>query len=110
MAKHWAIVTESSEAGRVDPDFVRGDRPDDPQTAEAAVEQWRRLRELYFLPATARRTTDEEDERLQLGLEHAEKEAAERKALIEEARKARELRGSPEGKAKYDEKKNRKKK
>lgn len=107
MPKHWAIVTESSEAGTVDPDFVRGDRPDDPQTPEDAVKFWRDTRRLYFIPATARRTTDEEDDRLQLGLEHAAKEEEERKAQIAAARK---LRGSAEGKQKYDEKKAKKKK
>ena len=106
MAKHWAIETESSTAGTVDPDFVRGDRPDDPQTPEAAVEQWRKVRQLYFIPATARRTTDEEDHRLQLGLEEAAKAEEERKAQIAAARK---LRGSTEGKQKYDEKKAKKK-
>lgn len=113
MAKHWAIETERDKGEWEPPDefdFVRGDRPDDPQTEAEAVKFWRDVRRLYFINARARRTTDEEDHRLQLGLDEAAKAEEERKARIEEARKARELRGSPEGKAKYDEKKNRKKK
>lgn len=84
MAKHWAI-----ETGRFsgDPDFVRGDRPDDPQTPEAAVEYWRHLRRLHFIEATARRTTDDEDARLQMGLDELEKAEKERRARIALARK-----------------------
>lgn len=89
MGKHWAIETESSREGRADVDFVRGDRPEDPQDAEAAEKEWRRMRQLYFLPGvTARRTTDEEDVRLQAGLDEIEKEKAERAAMVAEARKA----------------------
>lgn len=113
MGKHWAIETERSEGDWAEPDdgdFVRGDREDDPQTAEEAVKYWRDHRHLYFINARARRTTDVEDVRLQLGLDEDAASAAERKAQIAEARKARELRGSPEGKIKYDQKKQSKKK
>jgi hypothetical protein len=89
MGKHWAVETESSKEGRADVDFVRGDRPDDPQTPEDAEKEWRRLRQLYFLSGvTVRRTTDEEDVRLQAGLDEIAQEKAERAAMVAEARKA----------------------
>lgn len=86
MGKHWAIETESSRAGRADVDFIRGDRPEDPQDAEAAEKEWRQVRQLFFLPGvTARRTTEEEDARLQAGLDEIEKEKAERAQQVREA-------------------------
>ena len=59
MGKHWAIETDDG------PEFIRGDRPTDPQDAESAEKSWRKMRKLFFIPATVRRTTDEEDASLQ---------------------------------------------
>lgn len=63
MGKHWAIVFHDPALADI-PEFVQGDRPDDPKSAKEAERAWRLTRRLLYIPVTVRRTTADEDQRL----------------------------------------------
>jgi hypothetical protein len=62
--KHWAVESErpTLNSTETDTDYVRGL---DAETAKEAEAFWRKSYKLYFIKVKVRRTTPEEDKRLE---------------------------------------------